>query len=135
MTNRSQIGEAIERADDFGGADVLVNNAGYGFLGGIEESGEEEIADQMAVNFYGPLNMIRAVLPGLRTRGRGGFIVNFSSIAGVRSFPGAGFYSASKFALEGMSEALLGEVQPFGIGVMIVEPGSFAPTSRAVRSA
>ena len=136
VTDRAQIAAAIESADRFGGVDVLVNNAGYGFVGGVEESGEGEIAAQMAVNFQGPLDMIRTVLPGMRARGRGGFIVNLSSIAGVRAFPGSAFYSASKFALEGLSEGLAGEVKPFGIGVMIVEPGYFRTdfSGRSIRT-
>jgi NAD(P)-dependent dehydrogenase (short-subunit alcohol dehydrogenase family) len=110
---------ALEQAKAFGGIDVLVNNAGYGFLGGVEESSDEEIATQMDVNFFGPLRLIRAALPDMRAR------VNISSIAGVRSFAGSAFYSTSKFALEALSEALVGEVDRFGIGVMIVEPGYF----------
>jgi NAD(P)-dependent dehydrogenase (short-subunit alcohol dehydrogenase family) len=115
---------ALEQAKAFGGIDVLVNNAGYGFLGGVEESSDEEIATQMDVNFFGPLRLIRAALPDMRARGSG-FIVNISSIAGIRSFAGSAFYSTSKFALEALSEALAGEVDRFGIGVMIVEPGYF----------
>ncbi|MDB5702295.1 MAG: short chain dehydrogenase [Sphingomonadales bacterium] len=137
VTDKAQIAAAIVRSDAFGGVDVLVNNAGYGFLGGVEESSEDEIADQMDVNFYGALKMIRAVLPGLRDRARGGYIVNLSSIAGVCSFPGAGFYSASKFALEGLSEALAAELKGFDIGVMIVEPGYFRTdfSGRSIRVA
>ncbi|WP_298400697.1 oxidoreductase [Sphingobium sp.] len=115
---------ALDQAEVFGGVDVLVNNAGYGFLGGVEESDDDEIAAQMDVNFFGPLRLIRAALPAMRARGSG-FVVNISSIAGVRAFPGAAFYSASKFALEALSEALAGEVGRFGIGVLIVEPGYF----------
>lgn len=114
----------LEQAELFGGIDVLVNNAGYGFLGGVEESSDDEIATQMDVNFFGPLRLIRAALPVMRARGSG-FIVNISSIAGVRSFAGSAFYSTSKFALEALSEALAGEVDRFGIGVMVVEPGYF----------
>jgi len=119
-----QIAPAIAQAEAFGGIDVLVNNAGYGFLGGIEESSEAELRQQMEVNFFGAAELIRCALPAMRSRGRG-YIVNISSIAGVRGFASSGWYSASKFALEGLSEALAKEIEPFGIGVMIVEPGQF----------
>lgn len=124
VSDPGQTATAMERAEAFGGADVLFNNAGYGFLGGLEESSTEEIARQFDVNLFAPIRLAKKVLPGMRERG-GGYIVNMSSIAGVRGFPGSGFYSGSKFALEGVSEALAGEVAPFGIGVMIVEPGYF----------
>jgi len=124
VRDSGQAAAAIAQVEAFGGADVLFNNAGYGFLGGLEESGAEEIETQFDVNLFAPIRLARAVLPGMRARGRG-FIVNMSSIAGVKDFPGSPFYSGSKFALEGVSEALAGEVAPFGIGVMIVEPGYF----------
>lgn len=124
VTNRIQINEAISAAQEFGGFDVLVNNAGYGFLGGVEESDDEEIEAQFAVNFFGALNLIRAALPGLRGRGAG-YILNISSVAGLRGYAGAGYYCASKFALEGLSEALAGEVAGFGLRVMLIEPGYF----------
>jgi NAD(P)-dependent dehydrogenase (short-subunit alcohol dehydrogenase family) len=123
---RDEAGTAamLREAEAFGGADVLFNNAGYGFLGGVEESAPDEIAAQFEVNLFAPIRLARGVLPGMRERGRG-VIVNMSSIAGVRAFPGSGFYAGSKFALEGVSEALAGEVAPFGIGVMIIQPGFF----------
>jgi len=124
VTRQDEIDAAVAAASDFGGFDVLVNNAGYGFLGGVEEAGVEEIEAQFAVNFFGALHVTRAALPVLRERGEA-FILNISSIAGLRSFPGAAFYSATKFALEGMSEGLAPEVAKFGIKVMIVEPGYF----------
>lgn len=124
VSDSGQTAAAMTRVEAFGGADVLFNNAGYGFLGGLEESATEEIEAQFDVNLFAPIRLARAMLPGMRARG-GGFIVNMSSIAGVRGFPGSSFYSGSKFALEGVSEALAGEVAPFGIGVMIVEPGYF----------
>jgi len=124
VRDSGQAAAAMARVEAFGGADVLFNNAGYGFLGGLEESGAEEMAEQFDVNLFAPIRLAKAVLPGMRARGRG-FIVNMSSIAGVQAFPGSPFYSGSKFALEGVSEALAGEVAPFGIGVMIVEPGYF----------
>lgn len=124
VTDAGQIASAMAASAAFGGFDVLVNNAGYGFLGGVEESLDEEIAAQFAVNFFGPLNLIRAALPMLRGRGEA-YIVNISSIAGFMSFPGGAFYAASKFALEGLSEGLAAEVASFGIRVMLVEPGFF----------
>jgi NAD(P)-dependent dehydrogenase (short-subunit alcohol dehydrogenase family) len=124
VSDIAQTAAAMAHAEAFGGIDVLFNNAGYGFLGGLEESSLDEIAVQFDVNLFAPIRLSKTVLPGMRERGRG-FIVNMSSIAGVRGFPGSGFYSGSKFALEGVSEALAGEVASFGIGVMLVEPGFF----------
>lgn len=124
VTRQDEIDAAMAAAVAFGGFDVLVNNAGYGFLGGVEEAGVEEIEAQFAVNFFGALHVTRGALPLLRERGEG-FILNISSIAGLRSFPGAAFYSATKFALEGLSEGLRHEVAKFGIKVMIIEPGYF----------
>jgi NAD(P)-dependent dehydrogenase (short-subunit alcohol dehydrogenase family) len=108
----------------FGRIDVLINNAGYGLVGAVEETPDAEFRAQMDTNFFGVLSVIRAALPHLRHQ-KGGAIVNVSSFGGQVSFAGAGSYSASKFALEGMSEALAQELAPFGIKVMIVEPGSF----------
>lgn len=125
VTRPDEIRNAVREAEAaFGGIDVLVNNAGYGFIGGIEESSDQEIHDQFDVNFFGLAAMTRAVLPGMRAR-RSGFIVNISSIVGLCGMPSSGWYSASKFALEGLSESLAEEMRPFGIGVMIVEPGPF----------
>lgn len=124
VTRPSEIADAVRESEARGGIDVLFNNAAYGLLGGVEESLEEEIRQEFDVNFCGALRMIRAVLPGMRRR-KSGFILNVSSISGVQGFLGSGFYSASKFALEGLSETLALEVAPFGINVMIVEPGPF----------
>lgn len=107
-----------------GHIDVLVNNAGYGLVGAVEEIGEDELRHQMDTNFFGPLRLIQALLPHLRARG-GGHLVNISSIAGFRGQAGLGLYNASKFALEGLSEALMAELKPLGIAVTVVEPGSF----------
>ncbi|GAA2409609.1 oxidoreductase [Actinomadura vinacea] len=117
-------GRADEAVRLAGHLDVLVNNAGYGLLGAVEEVSEEEIRHQMDTNFTGPLRLVRALLPHFRERGRG-HVVNISSIAGFTGQPGLGVYNASKFALEGLSEALRIELGPLGIGVTIVEPGAF----------
>ena len=107
-----------------GRLDVVLNNAGYGLLGAIEEASAEETRHVFAVNLFGPLAVMAAALPFLR-RQRGGHIVNISSIAGLAPMAGSGLYAAAKFALEGASEALAQEVAPFGIKVTLVEPGAF----------
>ncbi len=108
----------------FGRIDVLVNNAGYGVVGALEETPDAELRAIMDTNFFGALAVTRAALPVLREQ-RGGAIVNMSSLGGQLSFAGFSAYSASKFALEGASEALAQEVAPFGVKVLIVEPGQF----------
>ncbi|WP_077034139.1 oxidoreductase [Pelomonas sp. KK5] len=108
----------------FGRIDVLVNNAGYGTVGAVEETPEAELRAQMDTNFFGAFAAIQAVLPAMREQ-RSGAIVNISSMGGQMSYGGFGAYSASKFALEGLSEALALEVAAFGIKVLVVEPGSF----------
>jgi len=118
---KAAVDAAIAR---FGRIDVLVNNAGYGIVGAFEETPDDELRAQMETNFFGAMNVTRAALPALRAQ-RGGAIVNISSLGGQLSFAGFSAYSASKFALEGASEALALEVAPFGIKVMIVEPGQF----------
>jgi NAD(P)-dependent dehydrogenase (short-subunit alcohol dehydrogenase family) len=108
----------------FGPVDVLVNNAGYGLAGGIEEASEEEFMPVFETNVFGLMRVTRAFLPHFRNQ-RSGNIVNLSSIGGLTGLPGWGYYNASKFAVEGFSEALAAEVAPLGIHVTIVEPGPF----------
>jgi NAD(P)-dependent dehydrogenase (short-subunit alcohol dehydrogenase family) len=108
----------------FGSVDVLVNNAGFGYVGALEESEEAEIRAMVETNFFGLARMIHEVLPGMRRRRRGS-IVNISSIGGLVGFPGVGYYCATKFAVEGLSESLSKEVAPLGIKVLVVEPGPF----------
>ena len=106
----------------FGRIDVLINNAGYGVVGALEETPDSELRAQMETHFFGAWAVTRAALPLMRAQGAGA-IVNISSLGGQLSFAGFSAYSASKFALEGMSEALAGEMAPFGVKVLIVEPG------------
>jgi NAD(P)-dependent dehydrogenase (short-subunit alcohol dehydrogenase family) len=125
VTDAVQIAAAVRQAEArFGTIDVLVNNAGYGYRGAVEEASDAEIRTLFDTNFFGLVAMTQAVLPGMRTRGSG-YIVNISSVGGRMAAPGSGFYSASKFAVEGMSDALRKEVKPLGIGVMVVEPSGF----------
>jgi NAD(P)-dependent dehydrogenase (short-subunit alcohol dehydrogenase family) len=107
-----------------GRIDVLVNNAGRGLVGAVEETTDAELRDLMDLHFFGPAALTRAVLPQMRGRGSGA-VVQMSSMGGRFSFAGVSAYSATKFALEGLSEALALEVAPFGVKVLIVEPGSF----------
>jgi NAD(P)-dependent dehydrogenase (short-subunit alcohol dehydrogenase family) len=125
VTNKEQVTEAVKKAEaTFGSIDVLVNNAGYGYIGAIEESDEDEARALVETNFFGLARMTHVVLPGMRQR-RHGSIVNISSIGGLVGFPGVGYYNATKFAVEGLSEALAKEVAPLGIKVLVVEPGPF----------
>ncbi len=124
VTKPDQIASAVKLAEQrFGGVDVLVNNAGYGYRAAVEEGDDKDVADLFASTFFGDVALIKAVLPGMRTR-REGTILNISSIAGRWSNPGSGYYSAVKFAIEGMSDALRKEVGPLGIRVVVVEPGA-----------
>lgn len=118
---------------EYGRLDVLVNNAGYGTLGPIEETSEEEIQRQFDVNVFGCVRMIKLALPFMRKQ-RSGNILNITSIAGLNGFPGVGIYNGSKFALEGIGEALAAETRHIGITVTNVEPGPFR-TDWAGRSA
>ena len=125
VNNKEQVAAAVAKAQEhFGKIDVLVNNAGYGYFTSIEEGEEEKIRAQFETNFFGLVNMIQAVLPGMRKR-RSGNIINFSSIGGLVGFTATGFYHATKFAVEGLSESLSKEVAPLGIKVLLVEPGPF----------
>jgi NAD(P)-dependent dehydrogenase (short-subunit alcohol dehydrogenase family) len=134
VTDQGQVGAAIKAAEEkFGRIDVLVNNAGIGYFAAVEESEDAQIRRMFEINVFGVSRMIHAALPGMRKR-RKGFIVNFSSIGGLRSFPAVGYYNATKFAVEGLSEALWQEVEPLGIKVMLVEPSGFR-TDWAGRSA
>jgi NAD(P)-dependent dehydrogenase (short-subunit alcohol dehydrogenase family) len=117
----------------FGQIDVLVNNAGIGYFSAIEEGEPEAVRDMFDVNVFGMCAMVQAVLPGMRSR-RQGCIVNVSSLAGLRASPALGYYNATKFAVEGLSEALWQEAEPLGIKVMVVEPSGFR-TDWAGRSA
>jgi len=110
--------------DAFGRVDVLVNNAGYGLQGGLEEVTEREIRDQFESNVFGALWVTRAVLPVMR-RQRSGYVINITSIGGIVGFPASSIYNATKFALEGLGESLAKQVAPLGIKVTNVEPGPF----------
>lgn len=125
LIDETEVTAAVDQtAEHFGGIDVAVNNAGYGILGAVEETSTDDIRAMFDVQLVGTWNVIRAVLPRMRAAGSG-HILNVSSIVGMLAFPGWGLYSAAKFAVEGLSEALAGEVADLGIGVTIVEPGYF----------
>lgn len=134
VTDKAQIEQVAAKAEKhFGRIDVLVNNAGFGYFGSIEESEEKEVRAMFEANFWGLSNMTRAVLPVMR-RKKSGTIVNISSIGGFVGNPAVGFYNATKFAVNGFSEALAKEVAPLGIKVIIVQPSGFR-TDWAGRSA
>ncbi|PLZ04240.1 short-chain dehydrogenase/reductase [Burkholderia sp. WAC0059] len=125
VTDNRQIAMAVEAAQaHFGTIDVLVNNAGYGYQSSLEEGVEEEIRAQFDANVFGLFAMTRAVLPVMRVQRRG-HVLNVTSVAGLVGFPGSGYYSASKHAVEGFSDSLLAEAGPLGIKVTCVEPGPF----------
>ncbi len=125
VTNPAQIQTvAADAIASFGHVDVVVNNAGYGLNGAIEEVSEEEFEPMFQTNIYGVIRVTRAFLPHLRSR-RSGHIINFSSIGGLIGGAGWGFYSTTKFAVEGFSEALAEEMKPLGVHVTIIEPGPF----------
>lgn len=123
LTAPDQIEDAIAKAEGWrAGIDVLVNNAAIGYLAAVEEGEDQKIRTLFETNVFGLAHTLRAVLPGMRSRGSG-TIINVSSFNGVAAMPSLGYYSASKFALEGLTEALEQEVAPFGINVLLIEPG------------
>nr|BEK64520.1 oxidoreductase [Kitasatospora purpeofusca] len=125
VTEPAQLAVAVEAGlARFGRIDAVVNNAGYGLVGAIEETSDRAVRDLFDVNVFGVLNTLRATLPTLRHQ-RSGHVLNIGSVGGFATAPAAGLYGASKFALEGISEALHGELAPLGIRVTIVEPGGF----------
>ncbi len=125
VTDEQEAQRAVTAAmKRFGRIDVLVNNAGTSLVGAVEEASAAEVEGVFATNLYGALNVARAVLPLMRTQ-RSGSVVNIGSMGGFAQSPGWGVYGATKFALEGISEAMTGELAPLGIHVMVVEPGSF----------
>ncbi|MFT8329943.1 oxidoreductase [Bifidobacterium psychraerophilum] len=124
VTEKSSIAMAVQEAEErFGGIDVLVNNAGYGYTAAVEEGEDAEVERMFLTNFTGPLEIIKAVLPAMRNR-RSGLIVNISSIGAKLTIPGGGYYSAAKAALEAISGSLRRETVDMGIHVITVEPGS-----------
>ncbi|WP_430645507.1 SDR family oxidoreductase [Agromyces sp. GXS1127] len=126
VTDRAGVDAAVATAvAQFGRLDVVVNNAGYGLFGAVEEISDQELRDQLEVNLFGVLHVTQAVLPTLRAQGAG-HIFQISTIGGIGAFPNLGGYHASKWALEGLSESLAQEVAGFGIKVTLVEPGSYA---------
>jgi NAD(P)-dependent dehydrogenase (short-subunit alcohol dehydrogenase family) len=125
VTDAKQVQSVVAQATKkFGQIDVLVNNAGYGYLAAIEEGNDDEVRDLFETNVFGLIDMTKAVLPIMR-RQKSGLIINVSSIGGLTSFASTGYYHGTKYAVEGMSESLATEVRPLGIDVMIVEPGPF----------
>lgn len=134
VTKPDEIKAAIKKTKDtFGRIDVLVNNAGIGYFGAVEESEDAAIRNMFEINFFGLVKMIQETLPVMREQ-KSGHIVNISSIGGLVGFPGVGFYNATKFAVDGLSESLAKETAPLGIKVMIVAPSGFR-TDWAGRSA
>jgi len=126
VTDREAAFATVKQANDhFGGLDIVVNNAGYGHFGMIEEISEQDARDQLETNVFGALWVTQAALPYLRAQGRGHFL-QVSSIGGITAFRGVGIYHASKWALEGFSQALALEVKDFGVHVTLIEPGGFA---------
>lgn len=125
VTHEAQAHEAAKAAiQKFGRIDILINNAGYGLLGAVEEATTEETQRLFGTNVFGLLNVTRAVLPHMR-RQRSGHVINISSVGGYTGYPGWGVYGATKFAVEGLSEAMAAELAPLGIKVTVVEPGFF----------
>jgi NAD(P)-dependent dehydrogenase (short-subunit alcohol dehydrogenase family) len=133
VTKRDQVEAAVRETERaFGGIDVLVNNAGYGYMSAVEEGEEAEIRALFDTNYFGAVAMIQAALPGMRARGRG-HVINISSMTGLVANPPNVFYSSTKFALEALTEGLAKEVGPLGLRVTAIEPGAFR-TDWATRS-
>ena len=131
LTDAAQVQGAVRAAEEqFGGIDVLVNNAGRGWYGSIEGMDESSLRAMFELNFFAVLSVTRAVLPGMRARGNG-WIVNVSSVAGLLAAPGFGYYSATKYAIEAVTDALRDEVAAQGISVLAVEPGAFRTNAYA----
>lgn len=125
VTDDQSIAKAVKATQErFGTIDVLINNAGHGYRSSVEEGDKDAVAELFQTNLFGPIELIKRVLPGMRAQ-RSGAIINISSIAASRSNIGSGYYAASKAALELLSEGLVHEVEPLGIKVMVVQPGSF----------
>jgi NAD(P)-dependent dehydrogenase (short-subunit alcohol dehydrogenase family) len=126
VTDRSAAFETMKRsADHFGKLDVVINNAGYGHFGMVEELTEEDVRSQLETNFFGALWVTQAALPIMRAQGWG-HIIQVTSLGGITAFPGIGAYHASKWALEGLSQSLAQEVAGFGIKVTMIEPGGYS---------
>jgi NAD(P)-dependent dehydrogenase (short-subunit alcohol dehydrogenase family) len=126
VTDRDADFAAVQEArDTFGSLDIVINNAGYGHFGMVEEVGEQELRDQMETNLFGAVWVTQAALPIMREQGHG-HILQVSSIGGISAFPNVGAYHASKWALEGISQALAQEVAGFGIHITLIEPGGFS---------
>ena len=139
LISEESVKEAVNSAiEKFGSIEYLVNNAGYGLIGGIEESSDLEVRANFDVNVFGLLNVTRAILPHMRSE-KSGHVINLSSVFGLIAGAGWGIYCGTKFAVEGISEALAQEVEPFGIKVTIIEPGyvrtNFLNTSSLITSA
>lgn len=125
VTDKAQVAGAVAAAGEaFGGVDVLVNNAGYGYLSAVEEGDDAEVRALFDTNYFGTVDMTKAVLPGMRARGSG-HVVNISSMTGLVANPPNAYYSSTKFAMEALTEALAKEVAPLGIKVTAIEPGAF----------
>jgi len=124
VTDRAQIARAVAATEEaFGAIDVLVNNAGYGYMAAVEEGEDDEVRAMFDTNYFGVVDLIKAALPGMRARGRG-HIINISSMTGLVANPPNVYYSGSKFALESLTEGLAKEVADFGVRVTAVEPGA-----------
>ncbi len=125
VTKPDEVRAAVKSAEErFGRIDVLVNNAGYGYFSAIEEGEDNAVRAMFEANFFGVADMTKAVLPGMRAR-KSGHVINISSVGGLVGFAGTGYYAATKFAVEGLSESLSKEVGPLGIRVTVIEPGPF----------